>query len=100
MTSRRGPPVRTRRPAPVPRPATATPTRPVPATPTRPGPVQPPGPAAGNRRHTVGPGDTLFKLAQQYYGDRSRWKDIFEANRNVMKSKDDPLKIGTVLRIP
>ena len=94
------PTVRTRPPAPVTRPATATPTRPVTATPTRPGPVQPPAPAAGNRRHTVGPGDTLFKLAQQYYGDRSRWKDIFEANRNVMKSKDDPLKIGTVLRIP
>lgn len=101
------PSVRTRTPPPtVTKPVTATPTRPT-ATPTRPTPTaQTPTratstpAAAGNRRHTVGPGDTLFKIAQQYYGDRSRWKDIFEANRNMLKSKDDPLRVGTVLRIP
>lgn len=56
-------------------------------------------PAAGNRRHTVQPGDTLFKIAQQYYGNRSRWRDIYAANRGVMKSETD-LKIGMQLRIP
>ena len=56
-------------------------------------------PAAGNRRHTVQPGDTLFKIAQQYYGNRSRWRDIYAANRGVMKSETD-LKVGMQLRIP
>lgn len=103
------PSVRTRTPSPVTKPVAATPTRPATATPTRPAPTtqapvpastrNPPAPAAGNRRHTVGPGDTLFKIAQQYYGDRSRWKDIYAANRNVMKSETD-LKTGVVLRIP
>jgi LysM repeat protein len=90
-------------------------TRPVPSTartpapaPTRAAPaiLKPPAPVAtatqpvaGNRRHTVQPGDTLFKIAQQYYGNRSRWRDIYAANRGVMKSETD-LKVGTQLKIP
>jgi LysM repeat protein len=78
----------------------ATPTRAAPATPK---PSTPAAPAAqtvaGNRRHTVQPGDTLFKIAQQYYGNRSRWRDIYAANRGVMKSETD-LKAGTQLKIP
>ena len=54
---------------------------------------------AGVRQHTVKAGDTLFKLAQQYYGSRAKWRDIFSANRNVMKSESD-LKAGMVLRSP
>jgi len=83
----------TRPPAPAPtRAATATQNPPAPAANTT-------QPAAGNRRHTVQPGDTLFKIAQQYYGNRSRWRDIYAANRGVMKSETD-LKVGTQLRIP
>ena len=51
------------------------------------------------RRHTVQPGDTLSRLAQQYYGNRAKWRDIFAANRDVMKSEGD-LKAGMVLKIP
>ena len=51
------------------------------------------------RRHVVRPGDTLSKLSQQYYGNRTRWGDIYAANRNVMKSDSD-LKVGMELRIP
>ena len=43
--------------------------------------------------------DTLSKLAQQFYGNRARWREIFAANRDVMKSEAD-LKVGQVLRIP
>jgi LysM repeat protein len=86
------PTVRTR-PAPAPVRATAAAQKPpTPATTTA-------QPAAGNRRHTVQPGDTLFKIAQQYYGNRSRWRDIYAANRGVMKSETD-LKVGMQLRIP
>lgn len=54
---------------------------------------------AGARRHTVQPGDTLSKLAQQYYGNRARWHDIYAANRGVMKSEAD-LHVGMELKIP
>lgn len=55
--------------------------------------------AAGARRHTVRAGDTLSKLAQEYYGNRSRWRDIYQANRNTMRNESD-LKIGAELIIP
>lgn len=91
------PTVRTR-PAPVRNPPVA-PVRIAPApTQIRVAPAVSP-PAAGNRRHTVQPGDNLFKISQQYYGNRTRWRDLYAANRNVMKNETD-LKVGAVLRIP
>lgn len=76
-------------------------TRPAPSVPVRVVPVVPAvaPPTAAARQHKVQPGDTLYKLAQQYYGDRARWRDIYAANRGVMKNDSD-LKIGMVLRIP
>jgi nucleoid-associated protein YgaU len=49
--------------------------------------------------HVVAAGDTLGKIAQKYYGDASLYKQIFDANRDVLK---DPNKIfpGQKLRIP
>ena len=58
-----------------------------------------PAPAPSVRKHTVRPGDTLSKLAQQYYNNRARWRDIYAANRDVMKSESD-LKTGMELKIP
>lgn len=59
-------------------------------------------PAAGaalGQYHEVQKGDTLSKIAEKYYGDPSLYKDIFEANKNILK---DPNKIfpGQKLRIP
>jgi LysM repeat protein len=54
---------------------------------------------AGTRRHVVRPGDTLSKLAQEYYGNRARWRDIYQANRNTMRNESD-LKVGLELIIP
>jgi nucleoid-associated protein YgaU len=51
------------------------------------------------RRHTVREGETLFSLAEQYYGDRERCTDLLKANREVLE-KPDELKPGTVLIIP
>lgn len=44
-------------------------------------------------------GDTLSKLAKQYYGDPMRYPEMFEANREVIL---DPDKIypGQKIRIP
>jgi nucleoid-associated protein YgaU len=59
-----------------------------------------PAAAAGGRHHTVARGDTLFSLAQKYYGSRSRWRDIYAANRDTLPSEKTPLKIGMDLKIP
>jgi tetratricopeptide (TPR) repeat protein len=100
------PTVRTR-PAPPPasnpvkapvRNATQTPPRTAPA-PQAPATTATTKPAAGARRHTVQQGDTLSKIALQYYGNRAKWRDIYAANRDVMKNEGD-LRAGMTLKIP
>ena len=51
------------------------------------------------RSHTVARGDNLSRISNQYYGSANHWKDIFEANRDLL---DDPdlIQPGQVLRIP
>lgn len=61
-----------------------------PAAPVQPGTV---------RIHVVRQGDTLYRLSTQYYGSGRRWREIYEANRDVMNSETD-LKIGMQLKIP
>jgi len=50
-------------------------------------------------QHTVVSGDTLSKISQTYLGDKMRYNEIFELNRDVLT---DPDKIypGQVLKIP
>ena len=55
--------------------------------------------AKGGRTHVVQKGDTLYKVARQYYGDAKRWKDIWEANKTRVPNKDK-LEVGTKLIIP
>lgn len=49
--------------------------------------------------HTVETGDTLGKIAREHYGSEAKYKEIYEANKPMLK---DPDKIypGQVLRIP
>ncbi len=49
--------------------------------------------------HTVEKGDTLSGIAKQHLGDANAWRQIFEANRDVL---DDPDRIqpGQVLKLP
>lgn len=55
--------------------------------------------ATGGRTHTVAKGDTLYKLARQYYNDQSKWKDIYEANRAEMGNPNQ-IRVGQRLVIP
>ncbi|RFC43035.1 MAG: Nucleoid-associated protein YgaU [Verrucomicrobia bacterium] len=55
--------------------------------------------ANSGRTHTVAKGDTLFSLAQKYYGSRSKWREIYAANRDVMPN-ETALKPGMQLKIP
>lgn len=70
-----------------------------PAVVTTPQSSPPPAAPAAGRRHTVARGDTLFSLAQQYYGNRSRWRDIYEANRTQLPDANS-LRLGMELVIP
>ena len=45
------------------------------------------------------PGDTLAKISLQVYGSKGKYKDIYNANKSVMKSDSD-LKVGMELTIP
>jgi len=49
--------------------------------------------------YTVSKSDTLQKISHKFYGTTRRWKSIYEANKNVLKSPDK-LYPGTELRIP
>jgi nucleoid-associated protein YgaU len=66
--------------------------------PNTPAPMAP-GMTGAGRIHVVQRGDTLFKLARQYYNDQSQWKRIYEANRSQIPNKD-VLKVGQKLVIP
>lgn len=39
-------------------------------------------------RHTVKSGETLGKIAVQYYGKAAKYKEIYEANTDILKSPD------------
>ena len=68
-------------------------------------PPQPPRPpAAGDALgsaavYIVQSGDTLWKIAQEQFGDGARYREIFEANRDVLDDPDHILP-GQELNIP
>lgn len=49
--------------------------------------------------YTVKSGDTLSKIAKQFYGDANQYPKIFEANQPMLKNPN-AIFIGQVLRIP
>jgi len=51
------------------------------------------------QHHVVKPGDTLSKIAEQYYGDKLLYPKIFNANRDVL-SDPNKIKPGQKLLIP
>lgn len=53
----------------------------------------------GPREHKVAKGDTLTSIARKYYDDANKWKTIFEANRDKLKSTSI-VPEGVVLKIP
>jgi NitT/TauT family transport system substrate-binding protein len=54
---------------------------------------------SGSQEYTVKPGDTLSRLAQQFYNSPSQWGKIYEANKEVLKNPDY-IYIGMKLMIP
>ena len=57
------------------------------------------GRAGGGQSYTVKSGDTLSKIAKQFYGDASQWKKIHAANRAKIPNPD-LIHPGDQLTIP
>lgn len=50
--------------------------------------------------HVVKKGDTLWDLAQKYYGKSSLWRKIYDANKKVIGKNPDKIYPGQKLTIP
>ena len=60
---------------------------------------KPAGKTSGKKFHTVANGESLWKIAKAELGDGNRWKEIYEANRDLL-DKPEAIKKGMRLRIP
>ena len=49
--------------------------------------------------YTVAKGDTLQKISQKFYGTTKKWKKLFNANTDILKTPDH-LRPGQILKIP
>ena len=54
---------------------------------------------AKSKFYTVVSGDSLSKIAKEFYGDAMKYPEIFEANKPMLKDPD-LIYPGQVLRIP
>ena len=94
--------------APAPAPGVTPPSPPPPPAPAvappapSPPPTAPPNPfpPAGKRVHIVRPGDSLWKIAQRYYGDGNQWRRIHAGNQAVIGANPNLIVAGQRLVIP
>ena len=52
------------------------------------------------RTYKVQPGDSFYSIAKKMYGQPGRWKDVYAANRALVKNDPKRLRPGMMLRIP
>jgi len=57
------------------------------------------GSTGGGRTYTVKAGDTLSKIAKEFYGSANDYNKIFEANNDQLSSPDR-INVGQELKIP
>jgi len=51
------------------------------------------------RTYVVQPGDSLFRVAEKYYGDSTKWKKIRDANRTRI-DPDGRIRAGQIIIVP
>jgi nucleoid-associated protein YgaU len=56
-------------------------------------------PSPEEQTYTIESGDSLSKIAKHFYGDASKWRQIFEANRDIIKDPD-LIHPGQTIKIP
>ena len=55
--------------------------------------------SAKAKNYKVKKGDTLYKIAKKHYGDGSKWKNIYNANKKKI-SNPNKLKVGITIKLP
>ena len=61
--------------------------------------LEAPEPAADVQYYTIEKGDSLWKIAQEFYGNGNDYPKLFEANKEVIKDPD-LIYPGQKIRIP
>ena len=62
--------------------------------------MAPPKPSVAElKTYAVQPGDTLSKIAKQFYGNPNSYMKIFDANKDKL-SDPNKIQVGQVLKIP
>ena len=56
-------------------------------------------PAPSHQYYEIQEGDSLSKIAKDYYGEAAKWKVIYEANKNSIKNPDE-IYPGQVIELP
>ncbi len=59
----------------------------------------PPATKSAGQQYTVKAGDTLSKLAEQFYSATGKWEKIYQANRESLKNPNY-IYVGMKLMIP
>ena len=52
-----------------------------------------------DKTYVVQPGDSLFRVAERFYGDATQWKKIREANRARI-DPDGRIRAGQIIVVP
>ena len=56
-------------------------------------------PGAEQRTYVVHPGDTLFRVAEKFYGDSTHWRKIRDANKTRI-DPDGRMRAGQIIVVP
>jgi nucleoid-associated protein YgaU len=83
-----------------PSPATASSSAATPAPSSESGGSSSTSAGGGGETYTVQSGDTLLSIAQQFYGDPTEWRRIYDANKDTIGADPDKLKLDQKLTIP
>lgn len=62
--------------------------------------VVPATPAPSGRVHLVAEGETLSSIAATLYGDSSKWRSLYEANRSAIGADPGAIRVGMRLVVP
>ena len=84
-------------PAPAAEPAKPAEAAPAPATPAPAEPAKPAEAKPAESSHVIVAGDTYWDLAKKAYGDATKWKLIYDANKGYRPHR---LQLGGTLTIP
>lgn len=52
-----------------------------------------------SKKYTVASGDSLWLIAKKNYGDGSKWRAIYEANKNIIADPNN-ISVGQVITLP